>query len=182
MSLLEQDLVFGLRADAQVDCAPRRSDLPPRAIAGVECRVGSDLVDRVGIYAFSSQADALLAYRVRLESVGVALRSGDCFAGKSGDFAWVPGDGLKAYGDLPYRLGCYRDENGNANIRLTCWGGDRGGVYIGVLGAKADIAALHDWAWRSAEGAVGYTPSSPGICNDQGVGPGPDPDFPGILR
>lgn len=183
MSRLEQDLVFGLRADAQVDCAPRRSNLPPRAIAGVECRVRSDLVDRVGIYAFSSQADAFSAYLARLESVGVALRSGNCGAGTSGDSAWIPGDGPAYAGDLPYRLGCYRDENGNANIRLTCWGGDRGGVYVGVLGAKVDIADLHDWVWRWPEGATdAYTPSSPRICNDQGVGPGPDPDFPGTVR
>ena len=140
-------------------------------------------MDRVGIYAFSSQADALLAYRARLESVGVALRSGDCRAGTSGDSAWTPGDGPDYGDDLPYRVGCYRDGNGNANIRLTCWGGDRGGVYVGVLGANTDIADLHDWVWRWPEGAEGvYTPSSPGICNDQGVGPGPDPDFPGIVR
>lgn len=181
LSLLEQDLVFGLRTDAQIDCAPRRSDLPSRAIAGVECRVGSDLVDRIGIYAFSSQADALLAYRTRLDSVGVALRSGHCGEGVSGDSAWTPGDGPEYGGDLPYRLGCYRDENDRANIRLTCWGGERGGVYIGVLGATADIADLVEWVWRWPEGATNaYTPSSPRICNDQGVGPGPDPDFPGI--
>jgi hypothetical protein len=177
MSLLEQDLVFGLRADAQLHCAARRSDLPPRAIAGVECQVGSDLVDRIGIYAFSSQADALLAYRARLESVGVALGSGDCRAGASGDMAWTPGD--VPYGDRPYRMGCYRDGNGRANIRLTCWGGDRGGVYIGVFGANADIADLHAWAWSSDDESEGFVPSSPAICHDQGVGPGPDPDFPG---
>lgn len=137
-------------------------------------------MDRVGIYAFASQGDALRAYRARLESVGIALRSGACDAGKGGDSAWVPGDGLEMYGDHPYRLGCYHDENGNANIRLTCWGGDRGGVYVGVLGANTDIADLLDWVQQTPE--LGWTPSSPRICNDQGVGPGPDPDFPGVVR
>jgi hypothetical protein len=55
-------------------------------------------------------------------------------------------------------------------------------VYVGILGASADID-LYDWVERWPEGETdAWTPSSPRICNDQGVGPGADPDFPGIVR
>src|SRR5262245_39707610 len=35
LSPAEQDLLTELRTDAAVNCTPRRTDLPPRAIAGV---------------------------------------------------------------------------------------------------------------------------------------------------
>src|SRR6188508_3503689 len=46
-------LLASIRADARVGCAPRTENLPDKATAGIECAIGSDLVDRVGVYAFA---------------------------------------------------------------------------------------------------------------------------------
>lgn len=178
---IEQDLQYRLRPDTKVACTPKRTGLPARAVAGIECQVGTSLVTVVGIYGFRSQEAALKTYIERLAQNGVRLRSGDCAAGKPGDSAWTPGDGEA--GDVPFRIGCYRDDQGRANIRLTCWGGDRGGIYIGIVGTNSDLAALERWAWRFAKGNDGYAPSSPGICNDNNAAndPGPYPAFPGTM-
>ena len=130
LSPAERQLAFGIREDAQESCTPRRTELPTGATAGAECRPATGLVARVGVYAFPTEAEAFTAYKARLDQAGVALRSGDCEAGTKGDRAWVPGDGPTEGGDLHQRSGCFHDENGTANIRVTC--GD--GRYIGVLG------------------------------------------------
>jgi hypothetical protein len=176
--LIEQDLLYRLRKDAKVACAPKRVGLPARAIAAIECGPNTSLVSLVGVYGFRSQRDALQTYVERLAGYGVQLRTGDCATGKAGDEAWTPGDGES--GDVVFRVGCFRDSKGIANIRLTCWGGDHGGVYIGIVGKTSDIGALYRWAWRFQTGDGGYAPSSPGICNDNNVAgdPGPDPSFP----
>ena len=55
---------------------------------------------------------------------------------------------------LPSRLGCFRDQFGTANIRVTC----EDGTYIGVLGRTNNIRDLTAWAYHPAlEG-------EPGIC------------------
>ncbi|HEX5014622.1 MAG TPA: hypothetical protein VFV72_10755 [Candidatus Limnocylindrales bacterium] len=160
-------LLASIREDARVGCAPRTENLPDKATAGVECTVGSELVDRVGVYAFATPADALAAYIARMASYGVALRSGDCLAGTAGDGAWTPGDGPTEGGDQPNRTGCFIDENGHANIRVLCSlevGGQEIGRYIGVLGASTQIRPLLDWTATYAEGVDVPVPSPPGIC------------------
>ncbi|MFL5643661.1 MAG: hypothetical protein ACJ77V_05405 [Chloroflexota bacterium] len=165
---VESDLLAGLRSDAIVRCAPRRTNLPVRATAGIECRVGSDPVARVGAYRFRDAEDAALTYLERLGSNDVDPGSGDCSAGSNGDSAWMAGDGTtgRAADRVAFagsdrwvvgRSGCFLDD-GTANVRLTC-----GSTYIGVLGTSADVAALHAWAWRSEAGPV---PSGqpPGLC------------------
>lgn len=174
----EQWLIARLREDAAVDCTPRRTDLPPRALAGVECRPDSDLVARVGIYGFRDERDAALSYLERLASAGVTPNSGDCIHGIPGETAWTPGDGEGSIEDdsaivvdgqalVRYRSGCFHDENGTANYRATCWGLADEGVYVGVLGRGRDLAALEDWAWMYPEGVPQGTPSQPGICSGQ---------------
>jgi hypothetical protein len=166
---VEADLIAGLRSDAAVDCAPRRKDLPVRATAGVECRLNRDPVARFGAYRFRDARDAALTYFERLALNDVEPASGDCSAGTSGDSPWMPGDGTTgsaadrvAFGDsdrwVVGRSGCFLDEDGTANVRLTC-----GSTYIGILGRSGDLATLDEWAWRSAAGQV---PSGepPGIC------------------
>ena len=166
---VEADMIAGLRADAVVGCAPRRKDLPVRATAGVECRLNSDPVGRFGAYRFRDARDAALTYLERLAVGGVDPASGDCSAGTSGDAAWMPGDGTTgsaadrvAFGGsdtwVVGRSGCFLDEDGTANVRLTC-----GPTYIGIVGRSADLAALHDWAWRSQAGPVA-SGQPPGIC------------------
>ncbi len=168
-SAAEAALVAGLRADAAVGCTPRRTDLPPRSVAGVDCRINAGQVARVGAYGFGGAADATTAYLQRLASYDVLPASGDCATGKVGDKAWMSGDGTSGSGDSrvtmgetgPWvvgRSGCFLDADGTANVRATC-----GSTYIGVLGSDADLAALHRWVWADANGQRGPG-EPPGIC------------------
>jgi hypothetical protein len=166
LTAAERQLVDALGVDARIGCAPRRTDLPAHATTGVECRIGSALVDRVGIYSFDTQLDvdpALAAYLDRLALSNIAPRSGDCQAGAAGDSSWpdylpdAQDDGSEGYSAL--RSGCFLDENATANVRLTCYGS----LYVGVLGKNADIAGLYRWAWRIADGESTHR-DPPGIC------------------
>jgi len=165
----EAALLAELRPDAAVDCAPRRTSLPALAIAGIECRVGTALVSRVGAYRFRDAKDAATTYLERLASYAVEPATGDCLAGSSGDAAWKPGDGVTGtdatsiqFRDTgPWsvgRSGCFLDENGVANVRVTC-----GSTYIGVLGRNEDLAAVQRWVWASPNGPVAAG-EPPGIC------------------
>jgi hypothetical protein len=165
---VEAELVASLRSDAGGHCAPRRTDLPARATAGVECRLNTDLVSRIGAYRFRDARDATLTYFERLTLNGVNPASGDCSAGASGDSPWMPGDGTT--GSAPDRVafagserwvvgrsGCFLDD-GTANVRLTC-----DATYIGIVGRRGDLAALYAWAWKAQ---IGETPAGepPGLC------------------
>jgi hypothetical protein len=167
-SAAQAQLFGSLRSDARVGCVPRTDNLPAKATAGIECTIGSNLVERVGVYAFATPQDALAAYISRMASYHVALRTGDCRAGKAGDVAWTPGDGPDEGGDQPWRTGCFLDENGTANVRTICGlvNGTGGEIarYIGVLGAAKKIKPLLDWTEAYEDGAEQGVPSPPGIC------------------
>lgn len=175
----EAALLAQLRPDARQDCTPRRRDLPKDAVAGVECRPDDALVARVGIYRFeaanewvSARNVAAYTYMTRMAEAGVDVNAGDCDRDVPGERPWGPdGDG----GDLsdptlfnwenailsPDRIGCFGDENGTANVRLTC--GD--GTYVGVLGRRGDLSELSDWTQRFPEGqAPGTGDGEPGLC------------------
>ena len=49
LSADETELIGRLRADAAIDCVPRRTDLPAGALYGIECQPGDSLVQRVGV-------------------------------------------------------------------------------------------------------------------------------------
>ena len=107
---------------------------------------------RVGAYSFPDITEATATYLGRMASYHVAKGKGDCAAGKPGDSPWVDEDG-KVGG----RIGCFLDENGTANVRVTC-----GPTYVGILGRDDDIAALVRWV-RDRDGEP--TPDGrPGIC------------------
>jgi hypothetical protein len=170
MTPAEAALLRQLRVDAAVNCAPRRVDLPEGALRGIECRPNDPLVSRVGIYQFKSDIEAAHAYMTRMASYGVDVNAGDCNKDVPGETAWTPGDGEGNIDDpgvfnwensvlSPERSGCFRDENGSANVRATC-----GDTYIGILGTGKDLSDLHDWAWRYPEGYEVGTPDPPGIC------------------
>jgi len=147
-----------------VGCVPRRADLPPRAVLGVECHPPDPLVAAVGIYSFPTTAGAdpaMAAYLDRMKTAGVAPGSGDCVAGTPGDRAWPPSlpDEGDSGGLRPTRSGCFFDENGTANVRLTCYGE----LYVGVLGRARDLPALYAWGWRVAPGES-TDRDPPGIC------------------
>ena len=170
---VEAALVSALRADSAIGCAPRRTNLPPRAIAGVDCRVNGAVVTRVGAYHFGDARDAATTYLERMAAYDVKPASGDCPGGKSGDAAWMPGDRKagkdsdRVYvgGTGPWvvgRTGCFLDENGTANVRLTC-----GTTYVGILGRDADLADLDRFALASATGPTKLG-QAPGICQTGG--------------
>ena len=161
LSAAEKRLVEQIRVDARIACVPRRTDLPLHAVAGVECHIGTALVDRVGAYSFGP-APAVDAYLARLATAKVTPGSGDCATGKAGDHSWpayLPDEGDADGGISEERSGCFLDENGIANVRLTCYGN----VYMGVLGKTADIKALNAWTWRIAAGEDTHR-DPPGLC------------------
>ena len=170
-SSTEAGLVLGLRADAQVNCIPKRHDLPAGSTAAVECTLEAAPVARVAAYAFPTEREAAATYLERLGEYGVAPQTGNCYEGTPGDSPNTPGDGEGREGDegviawngkilVAARFGCFRNEEGIANVRVTCGGG----IYIGVLGTNGDIAALAGWAGRHPGGRPMSTPSPPGIC------------------
>ncbi|HSL33736.1 MAG TPA: hypothetical protein VK871_08815 [Candidatus Limnocylindrales bacterium] len=162
----EQSIIEGLRADAAVGCAPRTAGLPTRAVAGVDCRLNTALVVRVGGYLFENEDDAAIAYLERLRESGVTLGSGECASGSAGDRAWTNGGSGSGAGPLVAfdgaewavsRIGCFLDQYGTANVRATC-----GRMYVGILGRNDDLGALHEWVWQASGEPVAGAP--PGIC------------------
>jgi hypothetical protein len=170
MTAAEQKLVGLLRPDAAIDCVPRRSDLPEGTLRAIECRPDDPLVASVGVYWLPSEDEAAYTYLTRLASYGVDVTAGDCEHDIPGDAAWTPGDGGEDW-DAPgvfnwensamstSRNGCFRNENGIANVRVTC-----GNAYIGVLGTGKDLSDLYAWARKYPAGAAHDTPEPPGIC------------------
>lgn len=169
MTAAERKLVAMLRPDAAVDCAPRRTNLPKEAIRAVECHPDNLLVASVGVYEFKNVNDAAWTYLTKLAEYGVDVTSGDCEHDVPGDAPWTPGDNVGNWDDpgvfnwenaamSPDRNGCFRNENGIANVRLTC------GVYIGVLGTGKDLSDLYEWTRMYPAGAAHDTPETPGIC------------------
>ena len=170
MTAAEAALMRELRTDTAVNCVPRRTDLPPGAIRGIECRPNDPLVARVGVYQFKTGNEAAYAYMTRMASSGVDVNSGDCNQDVPGESGWIPGDGELEPTDpdafnwensalVTERIGCFRDENGTANVRAVC-----DASYIGVLGTAADLSDLFDWTWRYPQGYEPGTPDAPGLC------------------
>jgi hypothetical protein len=157
---VEQALTDLLRSDARVACAPRRADLPPGAVAGIECHPDVLYVDRVGVYRFDDPGAMLDVYTQRMQEYGVDPDSGSCLGGTSGETGWGPSF-RPDDPEMPWaRSGCYLDESNIANVRLTC--DDM--TYVGILGRNADMRALFTWAWKSEDGTLDYFASAPGIC------------------
>jgi hypothetical protein len=145
----ERYLIAGARRDVS-RCVPVRTGLPPRAIAGVECRATDAHVAKVGFYLFKTDKDTVNAYVERMRAEGIELDSagGPCIDGE-GDGAYVPWEGP---GIAPWRNGCFLNDAGYANFRATLPGSH---VYIGVLGRSADMAALADFAWKGNQDTPG---------------------------
>jgi hypothetical protein len=150
----EAALYGGLGKDVGYDCAPRRTDLPAGATAGIECDVNAATAIRVGIYGFPDAQAATSTYFDRLASYGVQPDSGACAAGTVGDEVWTDGEG-RAVG----RIGCFLDENGTANLRVVC-----GSTYVGVLGRGGDLKRMYPWAWMFGDPATDVGGEPPLIC------------------
>jgi hypothetical protein len=170
VSMTEQEsgLVLVLREDARVNCEPRRSDLPIGATAGIECLIGSAIVERVGVYGFDYDPRAAAhAYLERMEREDVLGAGGDCRSGSPGDSPYEGSDGIPdedssqvTYKGALYaaaRAGCFRNEDGVANFRATC-----DSDYIGVLGRTSALDDLTEWAMRVPDDEP-YG-AAPGLC------------------
>lgn len=137
----EAQLLFGLRRDASVACAPLRTELPLRAIAGVECHPAAQGVERVSLYLFENERDLLETYLARLADHGLEPRSGICSDGNS-EGGYLPGDGVTE-ALVGERESCFLDELGRAHYEATL----PPFVLVGIDGTEADAAELLRWAW-----------------------------------
>ena len=106
----------------------------------------------------------------RMAERGVDVTAGQCTSDLPGEEPWMAGDGEGSFEDpgvfnwensvlAPGRIGCFLDDDGMANVRLTC-----GNAYIGVLGTGTDLSDLQDWSWRYPAGYEPGTPDAPGLC------------------
>lgn len=141
----ERYLLDGVLRGAQ-DCVPVRGNLPRGALAGIECAADDPDVAQVGFYLFANEATMLDIYFARMEDEGFALDSGGCADGE-GESAYIPDEGVS-----PSRYGCFVNEQGYANLRMTLPGAN---VYVGILGNSDDTAALSDFAWLGNQDTPG---------------------------
>jgi len=143
-SAAEQHLLDGVQRGTK-NCEPAggSDDLPRDALAGIECDSTDPAVARVGFYLFANDEDMLAAYLARMEAEGVEVESGTCNEGES-EHAYIPDEGFAVD-----RAGCFLNDDGRANYRLTI-SGDH--VYIGVLGRSADMTALETFVWQPSNG------------------------------
>jgi len=147
----ERYLIGGIER-GEGDCSPVRSTrLPAGAIAGVDCDLIGSPVARAGYYLFENDEDMLDAYFARMRAEGVSLESGDgCFKRK-GESAYIPWD--EADGIAPYRHGCFVNDAGYGNYRVTLPGAH---IYIGLLGRTAAMGTLEDWAFLGSMDTPGF--------------------------
>lgn len=138
----ERYLIDGIMR-GEGDCSPVRSTgLPGGAIAGIDCDLVGSPVARVGYYLFKNEAGMLDAYFARMRAEGIALESGDGCVDREGETGYVPWDPNDGMG--PYREGCFVNDEGYGNLRLTLPGAH---VYVGLLGRTADMGVLSEWAF-----------------------------------
>lgn len=135
------ELLSGVRSDLRAICEPLKTTLPLSAIAGVECKPKSDVVDNVTLYLFGSQQDLLTTYSALLAAQKVPSRTheGRCISGRASEGAYVPEDTQPA----PERSGCYVDATGMAHYVATL----PPSVLVVLDGKVKDIAAVQRWAW-----------------------------------
>jgi hypothetical protein len=136
----EAFLLDGLRRDAFVDCAPIRTELPPRAIAGIMCRPELEQVDAVALYAYRGEPDLLESYFAILAVNGVEPRSGGCLLGSGGEDTYLPGEDPADPSE--FRHGCYSDEAG-----ITYLATFPAFVLAAVHGTPTDMNAFLRWSW-----------------------------------
>ncbi len=67
----EDDLLFGVRRDAAVDCQPERDGLPAGALGAITCLPANELVTRFTLVRWESEERLLDAYFAALGEHGV---------------------------------------------------------------------------------------------------------------
>jgi hypothetical protein len=138
----ERYLIDGIMR-GEGDCSPVRGGrLPADAIAGIDCDLIGSPVARAGYYLFATEGDMLDAYFGRMQAEGLEIESGDGCFDREGENAYVPYD--EADGLAPYRQGCFVNDQGYGNFRVTLPGAH---VYVGLLGRTAAMRPLANWAF-----------------------------------
>ena len=155
---VEEDLLFGVRRDAAVDCQPEREGLPTGALGAVTCFPANDLATRVTLVRWQTEAQLLEAYFGALAANGVGPQSGDCVGQGAGEAAWLPGEDGTGLG-VPARQGCF--SVGSEMVVLVTLPP----TVLAEVHGKAEAAdTLNGWVW------IGNLdiPGNPTIWNEEG--------------
>lgn len=156
----ERVLLSAVRADIAETCEPRRTQNPKGTVAALQCKPDAPEVRDMAYYLMESD-DAWQVYRQRMRDNKVrnGTENRACAFGRPSQMAWVGGGIVNA--------GCYRDDNGRANLRFVNTLADcrqltagstqvtSPSIYIAVLGPDRDIASLWGWAASSTDWEAG---------------------------
>lgn len=154
----EDDLLFGVRRDAAVDCQPERDGLPTGALGAITCTPANELVTRFTLVRWESEERLLDAYFSALGEHGVERAAGDCVTEAAGEAAWLPGEDGTGRG-VPARQGCF--EVGNDLVVLVTLPPT---VLAEVHGDAGQVESVIQWSWLGSQDV----PGSPTIWNEDG--------------
>jgi hypothetical protein len=154
----EEDLLFGVRRDAAVDCQPERDGLPDGAMGAITCLPANGLVTRLTLVRWESEERLMNAYFAALEEHGVERASGDCVKQDAGEDAYWPGED-DARSGVPGRQGCFRI--GDESVVLVTIPPT---VLAEVHGNVETLADLAGWVWIGNQD----TPGTPTIWSPDG--------------
>jgi hypothetical protein len=155
----EDDLLFGVRRDAAVDCQPERDGLPAGALGAITCLPANGLVTRFTLVRWESEERLLDAYFAALGGHGVEQATGDCVTEHAGEAAWLPGEDGTGLG-VPARQGCF--EVGTDMVVLVTLPPT---VLAEVHGDASQVEGLMQWSWLGSQDV----PGSPTIWNEDGA-------------
>lgn len=156
----EKVLLGAVRKDIAQTCEPRRSQNPAGTIAALQCEPDAPQVADMAYYLMeSNDAEKVYQQRMRAYQVKEGTQDRSCANGRPSQMWWV-GGGFEV-------AGCYRNEDGRANLRFVntlaqcrqLTAGDRQvknpSIYIAVLGPDRDIGSLWGWAASSRDWEAG---------------------------
>ena len=152
----EKVLLSGVRSDIAGTCEPRRSQNPTGTIAALQCRPDTTAVADMAYYLMEDEeASRVWQQRMKDYKVKDGTQNRACAFNKPSMMFWVGGGTAVA--------GCYRNEDGAANLRFVhpaaeCRQLTAGAtqvknpsVYIAVLGPDRSISNLYEWAASSTD-------------------------------
>ena len=157
-SAAEDDLLFGVRRDAAVDCQPEREGLPAGALGAITCLPANELVTRFTLVRWESEERLMDAYFAALGEHGVEQGSGDCVTERAGESAWLPGDDGTGVG-VTARQGCF-DDGTDMVVLVTL----PPTVLAEVHGDASQTEGVVQWSWLGSQDV----PGSPTIWNEDG--------------
>lgn len=154
----EDDLLFGVRRDAAVDCQPEREGLPAGAMGAITCVPANGLVTRFTLVRWESEERLMDAYFAALGEHAVERGSGDCLTQDAGEAAYWPGEDQAGLG-VPGRQGCFMI--GTDLVVLVTLPPT---VLAEVHGDAGQLEGMMQWSWLGNQDV----PGSPTIWNEDG--------------